>query len=55
MLSSLDKQIQLEEEEILKLFSDFTTISISDEYSLDLFHGEPHYHGIIKYIGQKVK
>lgn len=42
-------------EEILKLFSDFTTISISDEYSLDLFHGEPHYHGIIKYIGQKVK
>ena len=41
--------------EILKLFSDFTTIFISDEYSLDFFHGNPHYHGIIKYIGKKEK
>lgn len=41
-------------EEILQLFSDFKTISISDEYSMDLSHGEPHYHGVIKYIGKKV-
>ena len=39
--------------EILELFSDFNTILISDEYSMDLGHGNPHYHGIIKYIGQK--
>lgn len=39
--------------EILNLFSDFTTILISNEYSMDLSHGNPHYHGIIKYIGQK--
>ena len=39
--------------EILGLFSDFNTILISDEYSMDLGHGNPHYHGIIKYIGQK--
>ena len=41
--------------EILKQFSDFTTILVSDEYSLDFFHGNPHYHGIIKYIGKKEK
>ena len=41
--------------EILELFSDFNTIFISDEYSLDLGHGTPHYHGIIKYIGKKIK
>lgn len=41
--------------EILELFSDFDTIFISDEYSLDLGHGTPHYHGIIKYIGKKIK
>ena len=41
-------------DEILKLFSDFNTILISDEYSMDLGHGNPHYHGIIKYIGQKI-
>lgn len=40
--------------EILELFSDFNTVLISDEYSLDLGHGEPHYHGFIKYVGQKV-
>lgn len=40
-------------EEILDIFSDFTTILISDEYSLDLGHGKPHYHGMIKYIGKK--
>ena len=40
-------------DEILELFSDFTTILISDEYSLDLSHGDPHYHGLIKYIGRK--
>ena len=26
---------------------------IIQEYSLDLGHGEPHYHGVIKYIGKK--
>lgn len=40
--------------EILELFSDFNTILISDEYSMDLGHSTPHYHGIIKYIGQKI-
>ena len=40
-------------DEILNLFSDFTTIFISDEYSLDLGHGKPHYHGMIKYVGKK--
>ena len=42
-------------EEILDIFSDFTTILISDEYSLDLGHGKPHYHGMIKYVGKKQK
>lgn len=40
-------------DEILDTFSDFTTILISDEYSLDLGHGKPHYHGMIKYVGKK--
>lgn len=40
-------------DEILNLFSGFTTIFISDEYSLDLGHGKPHYHGMIKYVGKK--
>ena len=40
--------------EILELFSDFDTIFISNEYSMDLEHGTPHYHGIIKYIGRKI-
>lgn len=39
--------------EVLQIFSDFKTLLISDEYSLDLFHDKPHYHGIIKYIGTK--
>lgn len=39
--------------EILEIFSNFTTISIIDEYSLDIEHGKPHYHGLIKYIGKK--
>lgn len=42
-------------EEILDIFSDFTTIFISDKYSLDLDHGEPHYHSVIKYIGKNEK
>lgn len=41
-------------DEILELFDGFETILILDEYSLDLGHGEPHYHGIIKYIGKKI-
>ena len=41
-------------DEILNLFSGFNTILISDEYSIDLSHGTPHYHGIIKYIGDKI-
>ena len=40
-------------DEILQLFSDFTTILVADEYSMDLGHGKPHYHGMIKYIGRK--
>lgn len=43
------------EEEILDIFSGFTTIFVSDRYSLDLEHGKPHYHGVIKYIGRKGK
>ena len=39
--------------ELLELFYDFNTILISDVYSMDLGHGNPHYHGFIKYIGQK--
>lgn len=41
-------------EEILKLFSDFKTILISEEYCLDQGGEIPHYAGIIKYIGQKI-
>lgn len=41
-------------EEILDFFDGFETIFVSDEYSLDLVHGEPHYHGVIKYVGKKV-
>lgn len=40
--------------EILDLFSGFETILISEEYSLDLGHDAPHYHGVIKYIGRKL-
>ena len=40
--------------EILDLFSDFKTISIAEEYCLDLGGDTPHYSGIIKYIGQKI-
>ena len=39
--------------EILNLFADLKTIMISDEFSLDLSHDNPHYHGTIKYIGRK--
>lgn len=39
--------------EILDLFTDLKTIMISDELSLDLSHGKPHYHGMIKYVGLK--
>lgn len=41
-------------DEVLELFSGFETVLVSDEYGLDLAHGEPHYHGTIKYIGRKV-
>lgn len=41
-------------EEILELFSDFKTISISSEYSLDVGRDVPSYFGIIKYVGQKL-
>lgn len=41
-------------DEVLQLFCDFTTVLISDEYIMDLAHGNPHYHGLIKYIGQKL-
>ena len=39
--------------EVLKLFSDFSTIFVSDEFGLDLSHGRPHFHGVIRYIGRK--
>ena len=40
-------------DEILDIFSGLKTVYVSQEYSLDLVHGEPHYHGVIKYIGMK--
>lgn len=40
-------------EEIQNLFSDFETISISEEYCLELEEKEAHYAGFIKYIGRK--
>ncbi len=40
-------------QEIESIFSDFETISISQEYCLDLGGLEPHYSGFIKYIGRK--
>ncbi len=40
--------------EILDLFSDFKTISISEEYFLDQGDDIPYYSGIIKYVGQKI-
>lgn len=42
-------------EEILSLFDGFKTLLISEEYFLDEPTDVPHYHGIIKYIGQKIK
>lgn len=39
--------------EILDLFADLKTVMISNEFSLDLSHDNPHYHGTIKYIGKK--
>ena len=42
-------------DEILDLFKDFETICISDEYCLDLGGETPHYAGIIKYIGKRIK
>lgn len=41
--------------EILDLFSDFKTISIAEAYFWDQGGDTPHYSGIIKYIGQKIK
>ena len=40
--------------EILDLFKNFKTISITEDYSLDIVGGSPHYSGVIKYIGQKI-
>ena len=40
-------------EEVLQIFSDFNTLYISQEYSLELLRDDPCYHGVIKYIGQK--
>ena len=42
-------------EEILEIFRDLKTIYISEEYSLELTRQEPHYAGVIKYIGKKKK
>lgn len=41
--------------EILSLFKDFKTLCISEEYSLEQPLENPHYDGIIRYIGQKIK
>lgn len=41
-------------DEILKLFNDFRTLLISEEYCLDQGGATPHYSGVIKYIGQKI-
>lgn len=41
--------------EVLDLFCDFRTICIAEEYFLDQGGNTPHYSGIIKYIGQKIK
>ncbi len=40
--------------EILDLFNDFKTISITEEYCLDQCGKTTHYSGTIKYIGQKI-
>ena len=40
-------------EEILDIFKGFETIYISEEYSLELIRPNPHYSGVIKYIGRK--
>lgn len=39
--------------EVKNIFKDFETISISEDYFLDLGGLEPHYSGVIKYIGKK--
>ena len=41
-------------EEILHIFEGFKTLYISQEYSLELFRDDPCYHGVIKYVGQKI-
>ena len=41
-------------DEILKLFKDFKTLYVSQEYSLEQNNDSPHYAGIIKYIGMKI-
>jgi 2-polyprenyl-3-methyl-5-hydroxy-6-metoxy-1,4-benzoquinol methylase len=40
-------------DEILEWFSMFRLIYCAQIRRLDLTHGEPHYHGIVVYIGQK--
>lgn len=43
-----------DKDEILKLFKDFKTLYVSQEYSLEQNNDSPHYAGIIKYIGMKI-
>ncbi len=42
------------EKEVKSIFRDFQIINFSEIYSLDLAHGEPHYHGMITYMGKKI-
>lgn len=40
-------------EEILTFFAGFKVIYYDEGTGLDLWHGKPHYHGFISYMGQK--
>ena len=42
-------------DEVKSYFNNFQIINFSEIYSLDLEHGEPHYHGMIIYMGRKIK
>lgn len=39
--------------ELSSSFRDFATIYCIEGMELDIGHGEPHYHGIVEYVGQK--
>ncbi len=41
-------------DEIVSLFNGFKIIYFVEGTGLDIEHGEPHYHGLIEYMGQKV-